>query len=87
MVDTNLKIFSNEIKISVKELIKKLSEIGISKNENDCINITEKKNLLKYLENKKKPFLNTFILQRKTRKRNLLHFQVLSILLHLKRKL
>ena len=62
MVDTNLKIFSNEIKISVKELIKKLSEIGISKNENDCINITEKKNLLKYLENKKKPFLNLFFI-------------------------
>ncbi|WP_295164319.1 translation initiation factor IF-2 [uncultured Buchnera sp.] len=67
MVDINLKILSNEIKISVKELIKKLSEIGISKNENDCINIAEKKNLLKYLENKKKSFLSTFILQRKTR--------------------
>ncbi|AAM67918.1 translation initiation factor IF-2 [Buchnera aphidicola] len=67
MVDISLKILSNEMKISIKELIKTLSEISISKTENDCISITEKKNLLKYLESKKKPFLNTFILQRKTR--------------------
>lgn len=67
MVDTNLKNLSNEIKISVKELIKKLSEIGISKNENDFVNTTEKKNLLKHLEKKNKSSLSTFVFQRKTR--------------------
>ncbi|CAL4324137.1 translation initiation factor IF-2 [Buchnera aphidicola] len=67
MVEVNLKNLSNEIKMPVQELIKKLSEIGILKNENDSINLEEKKNLLKYLENKKKSCLNTFVLQRKTR--------------------
>lgn len=67
MVEVNLKVLSSEIKISIQKLIKKLSEIGISKNENDSINLEEKKNLLKYLKNEKKSFLNTFVLQRKTR--------------------
>ncbi|UPT14725.1 translation initiation factor IF-2 [Buchnera aphidicola] len=67
MIDMSLKILSNEIKISVKELIKNFSEIGISKNENDFINASEKTFLLKHLRKKENISENTFILQRKTR--------------------
>ncbi|QCI17194.1 translation initiation factor IF-2 [Buchnera aphidicola (Aphis helianthi)] len=67
MIDISLKVLSNEIKISVKELIKNFSEIGISKNENDLVNISEKKVLLKHLRKKENISENTFILQRKTR--------------------
>ena len=67
MTDISLKFLSNEIKISIKELIKELSDIGIVKNEKDQINLIEKNNLLKHLESKKKSSLDTLILQRKTR--------------------
>ncbi|XAJ80689.1 translation initiation factor IF-2 [Buchnera aphidicola (Aphis aurantii)] len=67
MIDMSLKVLSNEIKISVKELIKNFFEIGISKSENDLINISEKKILLKHLRKKENISENTFILQRKTR--------------------
>lgn len=67
MIDMSLKVLSNEIGISIKELIKNFSEIGIVKNENDFINISEKNFLLKYLKRKENISNNTFILQRKTR--------------------
>lgn len=67
MIDMSLKVLSSEIKIPVKELIKNFSEIGIVKNENDFINISEKKFLLKHLRKKQNISENTFILQRKTR--------------------
>ena len=67
MTDISLKVLSSEIKISIEELIKELSNIGIVKNENDCINLTEKDLLLKNLKYKKKSSLNTLILQRKVR--------------------
>lgn len=67
MIDMSLKVLSNEIKISVQELIKNFSEIGILKNENDFINVSEKKFLLKHLRKKQNVSENTFILQRKTR--------------------
>ncbi|QIQ41398.1 MAG: translation initiation factor IF-2 [Buchnera aphidicola (Aphis urticata)] len=67
MIDMSLKVFSNTIKISVKELIKNFSEIGIAKNENDFISASEKTFLLKYLRKKEHVCANTFILQRKTR--------------------
>ncbi|QCI18913.1 translation initiation factor IF-2 [Buchnera aphidicola (Aphis nerii)] len=67
MINMSLKILSDEIKISVKKLIKNFSEIGISKNENDLINSSEKKVLLKHLRKKENISENTFILQRKTR--------------------
>ncbi|QCI17771.1 translation initiation factor IF-2 [Buchnera aphidicola (Acyrthosiphon lactucae)] len=67
MADISLKILSNEIKISIDELIKELSNIGIVKTQDNHINIIEKKLLLKHLESKKKYSLDTLILQRKTR--------------------
>ncbi|CAL4326436.1 translation initiation factor IF-2 [Buchnera aphidicola] len=67
MTDISLKVLSHEIKISIKELIKELSSIGIVKNENDQISVIEKNILLKHLESIKKSSLNTLILQRKTR--------------------
>lgn len=67
MIDMSLKVLSNEMKISVQELIKNFYEIGISKNENDFINLSEKQFLLKHLRKKKYISENTFILQRKTR--------------------
>lgn len=67
MLDISLKVLSNEIKISLEELIKELHEIGISKSQDDQINIIEKKLLLKHLESKRKHVLDTLILQRKTR--------------------
>ncbi|QCI18347.1 translation initiation factor IF-2 [Buchnera aphidicola (Aphis nasturtii)] len=67
MIDMSLKVLSNTIKISVKELIKNFSEIGISKNENDFISTSEKAFLLKHLRKKEHVYENTFILQRKTR--------------------
>ncbi|AEO08723.1 translation initiation factor IF-2 [Buchnera aphidicola str. Ak (Acyrthosiphon kondoi)] len=67
MPDINLKFLSNEIKISIDELIKTLSDIGIKKNKDSYINIIEKNMLLKQLESKKKYPLDTLILQRKVR--------------------
>lgn len=67
MTDVSLKVLSNEIKISVQELIQELSDINIVKNENDYINLNEKSILLERLKNKNKSSLNTLILQRKTR--------------------
>ncbi|CAL4324060.1 Translation initiation factor IF-2 [isoform alpha] [Buchnera aphidicola (Protaphis terricola)] len=67
MSNMSLKVLSNEMKISVKELIKNFSEIGILKNENDFINISEKNFLLKYLRKKENISENTFVFQRKTR--------------------
>jgi len=67
MLDISLKVLSHEIKISINELIKELSNIGIVKNEDDYINIIEKNLLFKHLKSKKKHTLDTLILQRKTR--------------------
>lgn len=67
MTDISIKILSNEIKLSVKDLIRKLHDIGIFKKENDCISIREKKILLENLSYKKNSSLNTLTLQRKTR--------------------
>lgn len=67
MTDVSLKDLSHEIKISIKELIRQLYDIGIVKNENDYINVLEKNILLKNLKNNKKLSVNTLILQRKTR--------------------
>ncbi|QCI21096.1 translation initiation factor IF-2 [Buchnera aphidicola (Hyperomyzus lactucae)] len=67
MTDINLKTLSNEIKISINELIQELSNIGIVKTEQNSISEIEKNVLLKHLKYKKKSFSKTFILQRKTR--------------------
>ncbi|WAI11575.1 MAG: translation initiation factor IF-2 [Buchnera aphidicola (Macrosiphum albifrons)] len=67
MPDISLKVLSNEIKISINELIKELSNIGIVKTQDNYINTIEKNLLLKHLESKKKYSLDTLILQRKTR--------------------
>lgn len=67
MPDISLKVLSNEIKISIQELIKELSIIGITKTEDNYINVLEKNILLKHLESKKKYSLDTLVLQRKTR--------------------
>ncbi|QCI22234.1 translation initiation factor IF-2 [Buchnera aphidicola] len=67
MTDISLKTLSNEIKVSVQELIQELSNIDIVKNENDYINLNEKNILFTHLKNKKRSSLNTLVLQRKTR--------------------
>ncbi|QIQ41962.1 MAG: translation initiation factor IF-2 [Buchnera aphidicola (Microlophium carnosum)] len=67
MPDISLKVLSNEIKISIDVLIKELSDIGITKTQDNYINTIEKNLLLKHLESKKKYSLDTLILQRKTR--------------------
>ncbi|QCI16046.1 translation initiation factor IF-2 [Buchnera aphidicola] len=67
MTDISLTILSNEIKISINELIKELSHIGIMVNKQNSISKIQKKILLKHLESKNKASLKTFILQRKTR--------------------
>ncbi|MCU4136854.1 translation initiation factor IF-2 [Buchnera aphidicola (Sitobion miscanthi)] len=67
MPDISLKVLSNGIKISINELIKELSDIGITKTQDDHINFIEKNLLLKHLESKKKYSLDTLVLQRKTR--------------------
>ncbi|QCI25580.1 translation initiation factor IF-2 [Buchnera aphidicola (Sitobion avenae)] len=67
MPDISLKVLSNGIKISINKLIKELSDIGITKTQDDHINFIEKNLLLKHLESKKKYSLDTLVLQRKTR--------------------
>lgn len=67
MTDTTLKILSNEIKISINELIQELSNIGIVKTEQDNISEIEKNMLLKHFKSKKKFSSKTLILQRKIR--------------------
>ncbi|QCI22821.1 translation initiation factor IF-2 [Buchnera aphidicola] len=67
MPDISLKVLSNEIKISINELIKELSNIGIVKTPDNYINLLEKNLLLKHLQSKKKYSLDTLVLQRKTR--------------------
>ncbi|QNS02049.1 MAG: translation initiation factor IF-2 [Buchnera aphidicola (Pentalonia nigronervosa)] len=67
MPDISLKDLSNEVKISIQKLLKKLSDINVIKNENDYISPTEKKFLLKYLNNTKKSISNACVVQRKTR--------------------
>ncbi|WP_422667292.1 translation initiation factor IF-2 [Buchnera aphidicola] len=67
MIDVSLKVLSDEIKISMKNLIQKLSEIGIFKNENDSISIEEKNSLLVSLQKDKNISFDTLILKRKMR--------------------
>ncbi|QJC38642.1 translation initiation factor IF-2 [Enterobacteriaceae endosymbiont of Donacia fulgens] len=55
MIDAviNIKLLASEMKISIKNIIKYFSDIGISKLENDIVNKEEKKKFLIYLKNKK----------------------------------
>lgn len=55
MIDAviNVKLLASEMKISIKNIIKYFSDIGISKLENDLVNKDEKKKFLIYLKNKK----------------------------------
>ncbi|QCI24436.1 translation initiation factor IF-2 [Buchnera aphidicola (Muscaphis stroyani)] len=68
MTDISLKALSHEIKISVKDLIEHLSNIGIFKYENDSISKEEKNSLLKHIDKNKKFLSNTLIFKRKTRR-------------------
>ncbi|QJC32564.1 translation initiation factor IF-2 [Enterobacteriaceae endosymbiont of Donacia dentata] len=67
MIDAviTIKSLANEIKISVKNIIKYFSDTGISKLENDIVNIEEKKKLLIYLKNKKIKNLKLLTLHKK----------------------
>lgn len=67
MIEINLKSLSNEINMSIEEIIKHFSEIGILKNKNNSISELEKNLLFKHLRNIKKFSENTFVFQRKTR--------------------
>ncbi|AWH90418.1 translation initiation factor IF-2 [Buchnera aphidicola (Melanaphis sacchari)] len=67
MIEINLKSLSNEINMSIEEIIKHFSEIGILKNKNNSISQLEKNLLFKHLRNIKKFSENTFVFQRKTR--------------------
>ncbi|QJC35784.1 translation initiation factor IF-2 [Enterobacteriaceae endosymbiont of Donacia sparganii] len=60
-----IKSLANEIKISVKNIIRYFSNIGVSKLENDIVNKEEKKNLLIYLKNKKIKNLKLLTIQKK----------------------
>ncbi|QJC32967.1 translation initiation factor IF-2 [Enterobacteriaceae endosymbiont of Donacia semicuprea] len=55
MIDAviTIKSLANEVKTSVKNIIKYFSDNGISKVENDIVNVEEKKNFLIYLKKKK----------------------------------
>ncbi|QJC32164.1 translation initiation factor IF-2 [Enterobacteriaceae endosymbiont of Donacia versicolorea] len=67
MIDAviTIKSLANEIKISVKNIIKYFSDTGISKLENDIVNIEEKKKLLIFLKNKKIKNLKLLTLHKK----------------------
>ncbi|QJC33376.1 translation initiation factor IF-2 [Enterobacteriaceae endosymbiont of Donacia clavipes] len=69
MIDAviTIKSLANEIKISVKNIIKYFSDNGISKLENDIVNIEEKKIFLTYLKNKKIKNLKLLNFKKKTR--------------------
>ncbi|WP_343182392.1 translation initiation factor IF-2 [Buchnera aphidicola] len=56
-----LKNLSREMNITVIDLIEKFSNIGISKEENDYVNLYEKKLLLHYLSSKNELSLNIHV--------------------------
>ncbi|QJC29608.1 translation initiation factor IF-2 [Enterobacteriaceae endosymbiont of Plateumaris pusilla] len=60
-----IKSLAVEIQMSVKNLIKKFSDINIIKSENDLINQTEKEKLFIYLDNIQNNFNKKLTLQKK----------------------
>lgn len=66
-MNMTLKSFSNLMNISIVDLIKKFSGIGIIKKESDSISLSEKKLLLHYLSSKNELSLND------EKKNNIIH--------------
>ncbi|WP_343128053.1 translation initiation factor IF-2 [Buchnera aphidicola (Takecallis taiwana)] len=71
MNNMTLQALSYEMNITISELIKNFSNIGIIKNKNDYVTVQEKKLLLHYLSSKNE--LSLRILRKKNNRQNVLH--------------